>query len=91
MKQDVLLITTFDLFVINRFIGFTVNPSNIQRSIFESAVEMIDKSHDPRYLNAAFNCKLPPSFHFLVREGNPWTNLGIPSDDNNLIKVNQAS
>ena len=30
MKQDTLLITTFNLFVVNRFISFTVNPSNIQ-------------------------------------------------------------
>ena len=69
MKQDILFITAFDLFVVNRFISFTVNPSNIQRSILESTVEMpvLDKSHDPRHLNATFNSKLPLSFRFPSR------------------------
>ena len=47
MKQDIHLITTFDLLVVNRFISFTVNPSNIQQSIFELAIKMFDKSHSP--------------------------------------------
>jgi len=92
MGKDVLFVTTFDVLIINRLIRLAVNPSDIERSVLQAAVEVLNEAHHPCHFDATFDCELPANFHLPSRTGTtPRTNFAIPGDDDDLFKINQTT
>ena len=91
MSQDVLLILAPDVLVVDWLSRFTVDPSNIKRSIWQASIEMLDEAHDPGHLNAPFDRELASRFHFPTRSRTaPRANLTEAGDDDNLVEINET-
>jgi len=52
VAQDILLVTTLDLTIANRLIRFRIDPTNIQVTIFQASIVMLDVTHHPCHLDA---------------------------------------
>ncbi|KAJ3495491.1 hypothetical protein NMY22_g19932 [Coprinellus aureogranulatus] len=71
--------------------GLGVNPSNVERSILETTVEVLDEAHDPGHFDAAGYGELTTSLHLPTStSATPWSDLTVTSDDGGLVKIDEA-
>ena len=63
MGENFLFIVSSHIFVINGFTALAINPTNIKRTTWKSAIEMLDEAHHPHHLDTSFNGELAPHFH----------------------------
>lgn len=92
MSQDVLLVSRFDILVVERFARLGVDPSDVQLSTLESTVEMLDQTSDIGQLESTLNREGAICFHLpSSSRRSERSDLGIPSHDDHLVKVDQTS
>jgi hypothetical protein len=92
MQEDFLLVMTFHILIVNRFVRLAVNPTDIQRSILQVTVKVFDEAHKPGHLNATFNGEFTVSLHLPpCARAAPRSDFAMTSDDNDLFQINKTS
>ena len=61
--ENLLFIVSSHIFVINRFTALAIIQTNIERTTWKLAIEMLDEAHHPHHLDTSFNGELTPCFH----------------------------
>ncbi|KAF8825327.1 hypothetical protein HHX47_DHR7000780, partial [Lentinula edodes] len=86
--KDIFFVASLDVLVVDWFSTLTVDPTNIQRAILQTPVEVLDVSHHPGHLDSTLNCELSPSFHFPTgTSATPRSHFGGTSDNHDLVQV----
>jgi len=92
VKEDLLLITTFDILIVDWFIRLAVDPTDIQRSILKATVKVFDEAHKPGHLDATFNSEFASSLHLpSCARATPGSDFAVTSDDDNLFQIDKTS
>jgi hypothetical protein len=92
MQEDFLFVTAFDVLVVDRFVRLAVDPTDIQRSILEATVKVLDEAHKPGHLNTAFNGEFATSLHLpSCARATPRSDFAVTSDDDDLFQIDETS
>src|ERR1700761_7169966 len=76
MLQDILLVATFDVFVVNRLSGLTVDPAHVKGAIFKMTFEVFDVAHDPHHFDASLDREFTPRLHLPAStRASPWSHF----------------
>lgn len=92
VSENVLLVGTLNILVVKGLGSLRVNPSDVKRTILQTAIEVLDQAHNvgelERSLNAerAIRLNLPTSTRRSER-----TDFSVSSDNDNLFKINKTS
>lgn len=91
MAEDLLLVTRANILVVDRISTLGINPSDVERSIFEMTVEVLDEAQCPCHLDTALDGELAARFHLPSRlRATPRTDFGESSDDHNSFEIDHT-
>jgi hypothetical protein len=90
--KDPLLTASTNVLVINRITRLGINPTNIERAVFETSIKVLDVTHDPGHFDSILDSELATGPHFPAStRTTPWANLAETCDKDDLLEVDEAA
>ena len=91
MAEDLLLVATADVLILDWFTRLRIYPTNVERAILQASVEVLDETHHPGHLDTAFDREFSARFHLPTStRAAPRTDFCEPGDNDNLLEVEHA-
>lgn len=92
VSEDVLLVLSSKVLVVNRLLGLGIDPSDVGLAgRLESAVKVLDVTHDPAHLDETLDGELALGLHLPSGpRTSPRTDFGKSSDDDDLVEVDES-
>lgn len=92
VSQDLLFITTIDVFVIDGLACLAINPADVKRAVLEATVEMLDVTHHPSHFNTTLDGKFASRLHLPAgTRASPGANFSKSSHDGDFVEVNKSA
>lgn len=91
MGKNICLIVGLDVLVIDGLARFRVNLADIQVTVENLAIKVLDEAYDPSHLDATFNGELAAGLHLpSCTRATPWSNFSKAGDNYDLVKIEEA-
>jgi len=92
MRQDILFVAALDVLVFHGLARLGIHPSDVEAAILKATIEVLDETHDPGHLDAAFDCEFATSLHLPAgTRASPRSNLSETGNDDNLVQIEHAT
>jgi hypothetical protein len=92
VRENVLLVGGLDVLVVERLVGLRIDPSDVEGTVLEATLEVLDETHDIGELEGtldgegAVRLDLPTGTGRTER-----SDLSVTGNDNDLLEVNEAT
>ena len=89
MVQDIFFVATAHILVVHRLVRLAIDPTNMQRTVFQTPVKVLDIAHHPSHLDATFDREF--TSHSPCSGAAPGADFSKTGDNDALLEINHAT